>query len=101
MAFGAGWWYLGRLTVLQVYYINGVMQTPPFGVPAGTSRESTYEALRQDVAERLKNVCAAWSDEDFQAIVEKVTQTALKYIQSDLVVRGNRPDSPDQRDNQA
>jgi hypothetical protein len=56
------------------------MQTPPFGVPAGTSPEATYEALKKDVASRLKNVCAGWSPEDFEAIVEKVTQTALKYI---------------------
>jgi hypothetical protein len=77
------------------------MQTPPFGVPAGTSTESTYEALRKDVATRLRNVCAEWSDEDFEAIVEKVTRTALKYVQPDMSARGNRSDGTDPKENQA
>ncbi len=62
------------------------MKTPPFGVP-DTSGEAVYAALRKDVAARLKNVCASWSDEDFEAVVEKVTQTALKYIQLDATAR--------------
>lgn len=77
------------------------MRTPPFGVPAGTSHESTYTALRQDVAARLKNVCAGWSDEDFEAIVEKVTHTALKYIQPDAAARGDATGETDPEDNQA
>lgn len=56
------------------------MQTPPFGVPPGIPPDKIYEALRRDVAARLKNVCADWSEEDFNAIVEKVTRTAMKYL---------------------
>lgn len=77
------------------------MQTPPFGVPAGTTSEATYEALKKDVAARLKNVCADWSDEDFEAVVEKVTQTALKYLQPDATARGDRPGGTDQHKNRA
>ena len=77
------------------------MQTPPFGVPVGTSPEATYEALRKDVARRLKNVCAGWSDEDFDAVVEKVTRTALKYIHHDPAVSGRRSDEADEQDHPA
>jgi hypothetical protein len=77
------------------------MQTPPFGVPAGTSPESTYEALRKDVATRLRNVCAGWSDEDFEAIVEKVTRTALKYVQPEMSGRSSQSDTIDPKEKQA
>lgn len=56
------------------------MQTPPFGVPPRVPTDNIYEALRGDVSARLKNVCADWSEEDFNAIVEKVTRTAMKYL---------------------
>ncbi len=56
------------------------MITPPFGVPAGTSAENVEAALRSDVATRLKNVCAHWTNEDFQKLVDDVTRTALKYV---------------------
>jgi hypothetical protein len=77
------------------------MQTPPFGVPAGTSPESTYEALRKDVATRLRNVCAGWSDADFEAIVEKVTRTALKYVQPEMSGRRSQSDTIDPKETQA
>jgi hypothetical protein len=41
--------------------------------------EMTYEALRQEIAERLKNVCAAWTTQEFEAVVDKVTRTAMKF----------------------
>ena len=56
------------------------MQTPPFGVPPGVPPDKVYEALKADVAARLRNVCADWSDEDFNAVVEKVARTAMKYL---------------------
>ena len=56
------------------------MSTPPFGVPAGTSPEKVKEALRADVARRLRNVCAEWEDGDFQRLVDDVTATAMKYL---------------------
>ncbi len=56
------------------------MPTPPFGVPPGDSPDKIYEPLRRDVAARLKNVCADWTEDDFNAIVEKVTRTAMKYL---------------------
>ncbi len=54
--------------------------TPPFGVPADTPPGQVYEVLRADVAKRLRNVCSDWSEEDFDAIVHKVTQTAIKHL---------------------
>jgi len=56
------------------------MQTPPFGVPPGVPPDKVYEVLREDVAARLRNVCANWTEEDFNAIVDKVTRTAMKYL---------------------
>ncbi|MEO8575603.1 MAG: hypothetical protein ABI556_02835 [Gemmatimonadales bacterium] len=56
------------------------MSTPPFGVPAGTSPDKVREALRADVARRLKNVCAEWAEDDFDRLVEDVTTTAMKYL---------------------
>ncbi|HEX2723000.1 MAG TPA: hypothetical protein VHM24_08780 [Gemmatimonadaceae bacterium] len=56
------------------------MATPPFGVPVGTPAERTREALREDVAARLRHVCAGWSDTDFERLVDDVTATAMKYL---------------------
>jgi len=56
------------------------MQTPPFGVPPGVPPDKVYEVLREDVAARLRNVCANWTEDDFNAIVDKVTRTAMKYL---------------------
>jgi len=56
------------------------MQTPPFGVPPGVPPDKVYEVLREDVAARLRNVCANWTEEDFNTIVDKVTRTAMKYL---------------------
>lgn len=57
------------------------MKTPPFAVPPGVPDDKAYEALRKNVAERLRNVCADWSQEDFDAIVDKVARTAMKYVE--------------------
>jgi len=56
------------------------MLSSPFCVPAGTSDETLETELRNDVQARLRNVCADWSDEEFQQLVEDVTKTALKYV---------------------
>ncbi len=56
------------------------METPPFGVPAGTAPADVEKALRADVAMRLRHVCADWPTEAFDALVEDVTATALKYL---------------------
>jgi hypothetical protein len=42
-------------------------------------REPTYVDVKRDVADRLKNACAGWAPEEFEAIVEKITATTLKY----------------------
>ncbi len=39
----------------------------------------TYADVKRDVAARLKNSCADWAPEEFEAIVEKVTLTTMKY----------------------
>ena len=41
--------------------------------------ELTYAGVKRDVAARLKNACAGWAPEEFEAVVEKITQTTLKY----------------------
>ena len=56
------------------------MSTPPFGVPVGTSPEKIKEALRADVARRLRNVCSDWEQGDFERLVDDVTTTAMKYL---------------------
>lgn len=60
--------------------VGGSAPSPPFGVTAGSPPEQVYEVLRADVAKRLRNVCSDWSDEEFNSIVDKVTQTALKHL---------------------
>lgn len=60
----------------------GAMKPPPFGIPAGTAPGDEYEALRADVAARLRNVCSEWSDDDFNSVVDKVTATAIKYVEA-------------------
>ena len=41
--------------------------------------ELTYASVKRDVTARLKNACAGWAPEEFEAIVEKITRTTLKY----------------------
>ena len=55
------------------------MQTPPFGVPAGTRLEDTLEVLRADIERRLRSACQEWSEEDFQTLVDDATLIAMKY----------------------
>jgi hypothetical protein len=57
------------------------MSTPPFAVP-GLSRESLRAAVRSDIATRLSKVCAGWTKEDFESLVEKVTDSAMKTTYS-------------------
>jgi hypothetical protein len=38
-----------------------------------------YRTIRDDVAARLRKICADWSREEFEALVEKVTMTTLKF----------------------
>ena len=56
------------------------MQTPPFGVPAGTRPEDTVEVLRADIERRLRSACQEWSEEDFQTLVDDATLIAMKYV---------------------
>jgi hypothetical protein len=58
------------------------MQTGQFTIPEGSDISRIRSALREDVARRLKPVCADWPRADFDAIVEKVTETTLKYAES-------------------
>lgn len=43
------------------------------------SHNLDYGTVKLDIAERLRKTCADWSAEDFEAIVEKVTLTTLKF----------------------
>jgi hypothetical protein len=38
-----------------------------------------YRTIKDDVASRLRRICAEWSREEFDALVEKVTMTTLKF----------------------
>jgi hypothetical protein len=58
------------------------MQTAPFTIPEGSDISAVRLTLREDVAKRLEPVCADWPREDFDAIVDKVTETTLKYAES-------------------
>ena len=55
------------------------MLKEPFAVPAGTPPSEARSVLRKSVAERLRNACAGWASEDFEALVDKVTDIAIKY----------------------
>jgi hypothetical protein len=37
--------------------------------------------LRADIAARLRAVCAGWPVEEFERIVDRVTDTTLKYAE--------------------
>jgi hypothetical protein len=58
------------------------MHNSNVGIEEGSTLEQIYADLKQDVAARLKNACSEWTAEDFEAIVEKVTRTAMKYGKS-------------------
>jgi hypothetical protein len=55
------------------------MLEEPFAIPPGTPPIEAQNALRESVANRLRNACAGWSPEDFEALVDKVTEIAIKY----------------------
>lgn len=55
------------------------MQNPRFDELERETVELNYADVKRDVAERLKRSCADWAPKDFEAIVEKVTQTTMKY----------------------
>ena len=55
------------------------MLEEPFAIPPGTPPTEAQNALRESVANRLRNACAGWSPEDFEALVDKVTEIANKY----------------------
>jgi hypothetical protein len=57
------------------------MQTLPFTLPEDGDMDRARQVLRDDVAKRLEHVCAGWPREDFDAIVDKVTETTLKYAE--------------------
>lgn len=56
--------------------------TLPFSVPADGDLTKVRAVLREDVAKRLQHVCAGWPREEFEAVVEKVTETTIKYADS-------------------
>lgn len=50
-----------------------------FGLPSSTAaNEARAEKVRGDIARRLRHVCRDMSDEDFLALVEKMTQVQLR-----------------------
>ena len=55
------------------------METPPFGISLAPEREEARRALKEVIAQRLEAVCVGWSEEDFNALVDQVASTTLKY----------------------
>jgi hypothetical protein len=55
------------------------MQNSNVEVTLGETGGLDYKTLKLDIAARLKNSCGEWALEDFEAIVEKVTLTTLKF----------------------
>jgi hypothetical protein len=43
------------------------------------TQEERFEALRADIAARLRSVCKDWPDASFDELVERVAALALKY----------------------
>jgi hypothetical protein len=57
------------------------MQTTPFMLPTDGDLAKVRAELREDVAKRLVTVCGSWPPEEFQRIVDRVTDTTLKYAE--------------------
>ncbi len=55
------------------------MQNLPLDIPGNAARKLKTEAVRADVASRLRNVCRDWPEEEFATLVDKITRTAMKY----------------------
>jgi hypothetical protein len=55
------------------------MTSLPYTLPADGDIERARSELREDVARRLEKICGGWSREEFEAIVDKVTDTTLKF----------------------
>lgn len=48
--------------------------------PEGIAKQNVREHLRADVAKRLEHACEHWSREDFEDVVDKITDISLKYL---------------------
>jgi hypothetical protein len=44
--------------------------------------------LRVDIARRLRNVCAAMPEDEFDTLIQRIAQTEYKYEQRDAVSKG-------------
>ena len=58
---------------------GGLMENSIGFSAEASSTEEIYRLLKRDVADRLRNSCSDWSPSDFDALVEDVTRTKLKY----------------------
>ena len=57
------------------------MQTTPFMLPSDGDLVKARAELRENVAKRLVSVCGNWPSEEFERIVDRVTDTTLKYAE--------------------
>ena len=55
------------------------MQNSNSGAMRGEDAGLDYTTLKLDIAARLRKVCADWSRQDFDEVVEKVTLMTLKF----------------------
>ena len=56
------------------------MRTPPFGLTRAPERAVQLAELKNEVRERLKNVCADWPHEDFEKLIDDIAATSQKYL---------------------
>jgi hypothetical protein len=52
---------------------------PPPDVTAQTNYDRLRHTARAEIAQRLRAVCADWSETDFQCLVDDVAVIALRY----------------------
>jgi len=53
--------------------------SPPIDDPAQPNLEKLRQTARGEIAQRLRAVCAEWSETDFQSLVDDATAIALRY----------------------
>jgi hypothetical protein len=59
-----------------------VLQAAPSTHPTGMPSDATrLETLRIDIARRLRNICEAMPQQEFDALVERIAQLEYKYEQ--------------------
>ena len=51
----------------------------PDAVNQSANREQALAAIRHDVAERIRSVCATWPEDETERLVERIAEVKYKY----------------------